>query len=65
MKHGWTDTITDLKTLIEILSDIYKYEGNLKTVIMRRGEQFPEIELNVDNFDNGTLYIEAYEAGEV
>ena len=49
--------ITNLKDLIDLLTEIYNEEGDMKTVVMRSGKSYPEIELNVVG---DTVYIEAY-----
>lgn len=53
--------IKDLRTLIDELMAIYETNGNMKTVVMRAGKIFPEIELNVEE---KTVYIEAYTEDE-
>lgn len=53
--------ITELKQLIDELTEIYKTEGNMKTVVIRAGKIFPEIEIVIGE---DTVYIEAYEENE-
>lgn len=68
--HGFTQSmnlegvnmvITELKQLIDELTEIYEAEGNKKTVVIRAGKIFPEIEITIGR---DTVYIEAYTENE-